>query len=63
MVIVGVALVDELAVAIAAFGCAVFAEIILGQRMAERAAAAVAGDLVGVNINDFGGRDGGAHET
>lgn len=55
MIIVGVALVNELAVAIAAFGRAVFAEVVIGQRMTERAAAAIAGDLVGVDIDDFGG--------
>ncbi len=62
-IVVRMVLIDELAVAITAFGRAVFAQVIIGQGMTERAAAAVAGDLVGVDIDDFGGRDDIAHDA
>ncbi|MCR6659263.1 MAG: hypothetical protein NVV72_07920 [Asticcacaulis sp.] len=50
-----VILMHELAVAVTAFGCAVLAQFVIGQGVAQRAAATVAGDLVAVDIDDFGG--------
>ena len=63
VIVVRMVLMDELAVAIATFGGAVFPKIVIGEGVTERAATAVAGDLMGVDIDDFGGRDDVAHDA
>lgn len=57
-IFVRVVLMNELAVAIAAFDFAIGPQFQIDQRMPQRATAAIAGDLVTIDIDDFGRRNG-----
>lgn len=58
LVLVRVVLVHELAVAIAALDLTIGPKFQIDQRVTQRATAAIAGDLVTIDIDDFGRRNG-----